>query len=73
MDTDTTRKLLAIVSEVSGSEEQVTLEHTFEKLGMDSLDFILMIQQVREKIGTISDADAARCETVGDLIDHVYA
>lgn len=47
--------------------EGATSAQTFEEVGLDSLDFVLMVQEVREKVGEVSDHDAARCETVGDL------
>jgi acyl carrier protein len=36
-------------------------------LPMDSLDFVALLQAIRQEIGDISDDDAMRCNTVGDL------
>lgn len=61
------RHLLAIVEcelDVQNAKE----EDTFEQLGADSLDFILIIQEVRSEIGPISDEQAQKIVTVGDLL-----
>ena len=37
---------------------------------MDSLDYICMIQEVRDqKLGKITDAQAQKCLSVGDVLD----
>lgn len=70
-------KLISII-ERENDCTGVTESSTFESLGLDSLDFILIINEIRNEIGPISDADARKCETVGDLLraielDHISA
>lgn len=47
----------------------VTTEMTFEELGMDSLDFICLINDLREKFGPIRDEQAQKMNKVGDLLE----
>lgn len=71
METNRTDELLKLVEEASGvSVASIKPESTFEELGMDSLDFILLVNELRQYVGPITQAEAARCEKVSDLIDH---
>ena len=73
METHASAELLKIVKESSGFDGEVTHAMTFDELGLDSLDFICMIQEIREKVGPISDLEASHCGTVGDLVSHFCA
>ena len=48
--------------------QTVTPEMTFKQLGMDSLDYILLIKEIRHKIGDISDKQAQEATKVSDLV-----
>lgn len=73
MEANTTTKLLTIISENVSGDVTITPESTFEELGMDSLDFICMINEVREKVGPITDLKASKCEKVSDLLGQFSA
>lgn len=60
--------LLGIVREDSGIDD-VTLDSSFETLGVDSLDFILIVKDTREKIGPVSDEAVENITTVRDLLN----
>lgn len=61
-------KVIAIVSEETDLPvEQVTLDSTFVDLGVDSLDFLCILTEVRKSVGPVADAFISRIETVGDL------
>lgn len=60
-------KLIALIEE-QADFRPVTEETTFEEMGMDSLDFMLLIQDVRSEIGTITDEQVQKLNTVGDLL-----
>ena len=60
------RLLIELVQEEACCKD-VTLESTFEELGIDSLDFICLLQEIRKKIGPITDEQAVGVHTVGDL------
>jgi acyl carrier protein len=63
--------LIKLVEEASGMPvADIKPSSTFVELGMDSLDFILLINEIREHVGPITQAEATRCEKVSDLIDH---
>ena len=59
--------LLDLIKENCGLDV-VTPEMTFAQLGMDSLDYILLIKDIREKIGPIGNHQAQSCEKVSDLL-----
>jgi acyl carrier protein len=63
-------KLIALIQNELGDIE-VTEKSTFVELGMDSLDYVLLIQEIRSEIGGISDEAARKALTVGDLLDHI--
>jgi acyl carrier protein len=67
VETNTIDELLNLIREELGIED-VRPEHTFEELGMDSLDFILMIQEIRDRIGPITRQQAQECRKVSDLM-----
>ena len=60
-------KILAIIEEAGFGPADET--STFEALGMDSLDFICLINEMREHIGPISDEQARKMDKVGDLME----
>jgi acyl carrier protein len=61
-------KIIALIEEEL-DVHPVTPEMTFEELGMDSLDFICLINDVREKFGPISDDRAQKMNKVSDLLE----
>lgn len=66
METNTTELLLDLIKQEL--DVDAAPDMTFEELGMDSLDFVLLVQEIRDKIGPITDAQARRCTTVSDLL-----
>jgi acyl carrier protein len=74
MTPEIVQKVIDIVSEESGfSAKQVTLNTTFVELGVDSLDFLAILAEVREKVGPVGDVFVSRIETVSDLAAAVGA
>jgi acyl carrier protein len=73
MEANTAEQLLiSMVSEASGiAAENITADSTWEELGVDSLDFALLINEIREKIGPMSEVGAASSKNVGDLFDNI--
>ena len=63
-------ELIEFIEDESGFSP-VDEKTTFEEMGMDSLDFICLINDVREKFGTISDEQARGMNKVGDLLEVV--
>ena len=68
------RKARAVIAKVSG-HDAATLEPEMElvaDLGIDSPRALQLLVELEEALGIeISDEDAARMETVGDVIGHV--
>ena len=66
-------KLCNILAEQFGVEpETIKPETTFvEDLGADSLDLVELMMSIEEEfdIGEISEQDAAKIKTVGDVLD----
>lgn len=60
-------KLIALIEEEVGATG-VTESTLIEALGIDSLDFIALLQAIRADIGPISIDAATSASTVGDLI-----
>ncbi len=50
--------------------ESVTLDATFEDLGIDSLDMVELISEVEERC-EVEFGEPEDLETVGDLIDYI--
>lgn len=68
------KKVLDIVVEETGlPSDQVTIESTFVDLGVDSLDFLCILSEVRKNVGPISDNFISQIEKVGDLAAAVWA
>lgn len=69
-----TQRVKKAIFEVSSvSEEKITLEARFvDDLGFDSLDFVELIGEIEKEFNIkISDGDAEKMLTVGDLIAYV--
>lgn len=74
MNMTTEEKVKRIVSEELGVfEDKVVDDAKFvDDLGADELDFVEMIMAIEEEFGfAITDDDAEKIKTVGDLIAHV--
>ena len=67
METSVAKQLLEIIEEETCTQN-VTPDMTFEQLGMDSLDFICLINAICEKVGAITRAEAIKLKTVGDIL-----
>jgi acyl carrier protein len=69
-------RVTAIVVDVLGVDEsRVTAEASFrDDLEADSLDLVELIMQFEEEFESeISDEDAQKIETVGQIIDYIQA
>ena len=67
-------KMKKIIADQLGVDEaEVTMESNFiDDLGADSLDTVELVMQLEEEFGLeISDADAERIKTVGDVIKYI--
>jgi acyl carrier protein len=64
-----------IVDLLGAPAEKVTREARFrEDLEADSLDLVELIMEFEQKFGAeISDADAQKIETVGQVVDYIDA
>jgi acyl carrier protein len=70
MEKNSAELILDIIAEVADvPKSELRSDATFEKLGMDSLDFILLIQELRDRIGPITDEQAMKIESVGQLLE----
>ena len=68
MNNDIVQKVMEITAEEAGVKvEELTLETSFAEIGVDSLDFLAILAEVREKVGPVADAFITRIETIGDL------
>jgi len=69
MEENRTDKLLEMIAaEGKIPRERLTLSTKVEDLGLDSLDFISLIQDIGEKFKEIPDSKIAGLETVGDIL-----
>ena len=68
METNSTQQLLGLIEEETGVVG-ITPDMTFEQIGMDSLDYVLLIQEIRQKIGPLTTKQAQSCTKVGDLLE----
>jgi acyl carrier protein len=59
-------KLIALIERETGVP--VTETTLIENLGIDSLDFIALIQDIKYEIGPVSLDKATNANTVGDLL-----
>ena len=66
-------KLQQLIAEEFGIEpEEITMETSFmDDLEADSLDLVEMMMALEDEfdIGTISEEEAAKLKTVGDVVD----
>lgn len=67
METNTPDIILDLIKEEMGLTS-VSPEMSFEECGMDSLDYILLIQEVRKKLGPVTTKQAQELTKVRDLI-----
>ena len=67
-------RLIAVVSEETGIPvEQLSLSTKIEALGVDSLEFIVLIRALEEQFGKLNEQDVVRAQTVGDLLDSLHS
>lgn len=64
-----------ISSQMSISEDEITLETTFtDDLGADSLDVFQIISDLEDSFGIeFQNEDAEKIKTVGDAVDYINA
>ncbi|EPZ51585.1 acyl carrier protein [Alicyclobacillus acidoterrestris] len=64
-----------IVDRLSVDEDKVTMEATFkDDLGADSLDIVELIMELEDEFDLeISDEDAEKISTVGDVVTYISA
>lgn len=62
-----------IVDQLGVTDTSVTMEASFiDDLGADSLDIVELIMALEEEFDMeISDADAEKVVTVGDIVDYI--
>lgn len=56
--------------ELSLTEEEITLEKTFEELGIDSLDLVELVMEIEEAFD-MNIEDAEGLHTVADLVRYI--
>lgn len=62
-------KLFALIEEQLGVPKgYVKPEHQLSFMGMDSLDFLELIQTIREKIYPVTNKEMIECDTVADIL-----
>ena len=69
MEEGSSISVLEFISEEVG--RTVTAETRIEDLGIDSLDFISLIQSIGEKFKEIPDSEFVKLNTVGDIVKAV--
>jgi acyl carrier protein len=64
-----------VVDRLGVNESEVTLEASFkETLGADSLDVVELVMELEDEFEIeISDEDAEKIATVGDIINYIKA
>lgn len=68
------QKVRSIIAQQLGAEEAEITEdsHFIEDLGADSLDTVELVMALEEEFGIeISDEDAEKIQTVGDVIKYI--
>lgn len=54
------------------SQDEITMETTFEDLGADSLDIVELIMAIEEEYDIqVSDDEAEKAKTVGDVVNYI--
>ena len=74
MSTDLEKKVISIIAEQLGVEEdEIKLEASFiDDLGADSLDIVELVVALEEEYGIeIPDEDAEKIKTVQDAINYI--
>jgi len=71
----TSRVKEVVVKKLGVEESQVTLEASFTKdLGADSLDTVELVMEFEKEFNvTIEEADQAKVQTVGQVVDYIKA
>lgn len=66
-------KVKAIMADkLSISEDEITMESTFEDLGADSLDIVELVMALEEEFDIeISDEQAESAKKVGDVVNYL--
>jgi acyl carrier protein len=68
MEAHTTKQLLEIIVEAADVHDRtLSMETTFEELGMDSLDFMEMMSDIAARIKPIPKSRFFAIDTIGDL------
>ena len=73
MQTLTVEQRLIEIVKAECDIENPDFDALFSELGIDSLDFAQLIQEVREKIGPFSRAQAQRCQSLRDIVKELEA
>lgn len=70
MEFDKVKEIIA--DELGISEDEITMETSFEDLGADSLDLFQIINTLEEEFGVEFDNDDSNeIKTVGDAVEYV--
>ena len=59
-----------LASELDISEDEITRDTTFESLGVDSLDTVVMVMDLEQELGVELEIEE-KIATVGELVDFV--
>lgn len=59
-----------LASQLDISADEISLETTFESLGIDSLDMVEMVMELEEELGVELEIEE-KLATVGELVDFV--
>jgi len=74
MTDEIVQKVIEIVAnETDVSKEQIMLGTSFVDLGVDSLDFLCILAEIRKSVGPVDNVFIDRIETVEDLAAAVGA
>jgi acyl carrier protein len=66
METNTTNELLELIESETG--KAVTPETRIDELGIDSLEFVCLMQSIEEKFKAIPEVEWSKLDTVGDIL-----
>ena len=59
-----------LASQLDLSADEITLETTFESLGVDSLDTVEMVMDLEQELGVDLELEE-KLNTVGELVDFI--